>query len=1240
VLATVSNGALSGGGTTATATATLAAGAYVIYAILTPLPADAGCRPSAFASDTVFTPTAAIAVVETSGVANNDGILCAGASATLTASGGFGYVWNTGATTASISVTTAGTYTVVVTSDGGCTATATRTITVNPLPTPAIGVVETSGVTPNDGVLCQGASATLTASGGTSYAWSTNATTASISVTTSGTYTVVATNANGCSASTSVVITVNPLPTPAIAIAETSGTASNDGTICTGSSATLTASGGTSYAWSTNATTASISVTTAGTYTVVVTNANGCSSTTSVVITVNPLPIPAIATAETSGIANNDGVICAGASATLTASGGTSYSWSTSATTAAITVNPGTTTTFTVTVTNANGCSATATRTITVNPLPASFTVTGGGARCTTDSGAPVGLSGSESGASYQLQLNGSNVGAPVAGTGAAISFPLQGATGVYTVVATIASTGCSTAMAGSVTITTITCAPSISDPCVCLNNATTLTNGQFGEVITVNAPAGQTWVVSAVTGLFSNLSPAPPSAPTLITVGTVLVASGTTYTLNGRHIDELGYSVSVTNNRGTTFTIGNSCQYPNASITTDLSVPFCLFSDPVTLVGNPGDANIVSQGFTVNGVTATQFNPGAGLGTYVIVYTVNGGTPKASGANDPGCIQTVSRIVQVVPTSANISCNNLVQVSLDEDCSVEVTPDMVLEGNVACFDDYEVKITGQTGVPNFGNTLTGANIGQTLKVTVKHLISGNSCWGNIRAEDKLAPTIVCTNFNISCAETNVSPAYLSGTLGIAAANPTATDNCSSVTRTFTDVWTDLDCPASPTAGNVTGRIVRTWVVTDASGNSTTCTQTISVIGARIFDVNFPADATLNCSANVNTTPAATGTPFITFNYPSGPRNYSIWPASNYCELQTTFVDQEIPVCDGTYKILRTWTAYDWCTPTSPFPPTTNPVYFVQLVKVADEAGPVFACPDALTVSTNTNNCCSVVDLPNVVITDNCSRINNITAQITGIDPFNGSVIGIFEVGGVLQNFPGNNLWTSDTLGNWGFTPCLPIGTHIVRYTAEDDCGNESSCTFNLTVADQNPPTVVSEEFTQVSLGIDGFVFVNATSFDNGSFDNCGPVYFKARRMNANPIQTNTLFHDQVKFGCSDIGDTIMVVFRVYDVDPGAGSKELDFLEGSYSDVMVQVFVEDKIKPTCAAPANVTVSCEAFDPSLWAYGQPQALDNCSNPTVTGTLVLTQFDSLCNKGTITRRWTVVDAAGLRCVHNVS
>ena len=90
----------------------------------------------------------------------------------------------------------------------------------------------------------------------------------------------------------------------------------------------------------------------------------------------------------------------------------------------------------------------------TVYFLPALFNVTGGGSYCTGGSGVNLGLSGSESGINYQLQIGGTTIGSAVAGTGGALSFGLQTAAGIYTVIATNATTGCQLQMTGSQTIT------------------------------------------------------------------------------------------------------------------------------------------------------------------------------------------------------------------------------------------------------------------------------------------------------------------------------------------------------------------------------------------------------------------------------------------------------------------------------------------------------------------------------------------------------------------------------------------------------------------------------------------------------------------------------------------------------------------------------------------------------------------------------------------------------------------
>ena len=159
--------------------------------------------------------------------------ICAGQSTTFTASGGASYRWNTGATTAPITVTPAAntTYTVTVTNAAGCTATASRTVTVNPLPTASI-----SGTT----TVCATSSTALTASGGSSYSWSTGAGTTAINVSPAAntTYTVTVSSAAGCTATANATVTVNqPSTSPSLNAA---------GTICPNTTVLMTASGGTS----------------------------------------------------------------------------------------------------------------------------------------------------------------------------------------------------------------------------------------------------------------------------------------------------------------------------------------------------------------------------------------------------------------------------------------------------------------------------------------------------------------------------------------------------------------------------------------------------------------------------------------------------------------------------------------------------------------------------------------------------------------------------------------------------------------------------------------------------------------------------------------------------------------------------------------------------------------------------------------------------------------------------------
>ena len=292
--------------------------------------------------------TTVFADPDTSVVVSGSLDFCSYEDVTLTAAPGQSYLWSNGATTQSITVTQAGSYSAVVTTSNGCSDT-TATYTTTVFADPDINI-SASGLLD----FCSYEDVTLTAAAGQSYAWSTGETTQSITTGLAGSYHAIITTSDGC------VDTTANFTTTVFADADISVTTSGGLDFCSYEDVTITAVAGQSYLWNTGDTSQSITTNQAGSYSFTATTTDGCIDTSATYAT------SIFADPDTSVVVTQT-LFCASDSAVLIAAPGQSYLWSNGDSTQATIVN--TTGSYYVTATTIDGCSGNSdTTSITVVP--------------------------------------------------------------------------------------------------------------------------------------------------------------------------------------------------------------------------------------------------------------------------------------------------------------------------------------------------------------------------------------------------------------------------------------------------------------------------------------------------------------------------------------------------------------------------------------------------------------------------------------------------------------------------------------------------------------------------------------------------------------------------------------------------------------------------------------------------------------------------------------------------------
>jgi hypothetical protein len=586
--------------------------------------------------------------------------------------------------------------------NGTCTETtsATATITVNPIPTATIAA---SGPT----TFCDGGSVDLGATTGTSWVWSTGATTQTITVTTGGSYTVTVT-ALGCSAtSTPTTVTVNPNPAAAL---------TTNAPLCEGATLTLTAypqEANMRYNWAgppayldqkdypivTSQLTAVSSVN-AGTWTLVVTNqSTGCTALTTTTVVISTPSVGGTITPATTGVCNPDG------STLLTLSGhtgsvvkwqyttdGTSWSDIANSTTTYTVTGITTSTSYRAVVQN-GVCTAanSSTATFTVTALPTASISYTGTPYCSNAGVATVTLTGTNlyTGGTYSSPtLTGSDLD-PVTGTVTLTT----GIAGTHTVTYTLAAAGgCATVTASTqITVTELPTAtisysgspfcPSSLTASVTLNGTGAYTGGTYSGTpgLVVNSSTG---LVDLVTSTAGNH-----------TITYTIAAAAGCATVTAQTAIEIKAN-------------------PSPVLTTNS--PVCLGST-LTLTGN-SPITIIHYLFEGPGFTSSST---VNYATLNPVTFLNQGTYTLTVTAANGCIASTSTNVVVSPTTVG----GTLTATTTSLCTGVGTSVLTLSGETGAILEWQSSLDGSswgTYTTTVTNSITVGPLTQTTHYRVK----------------------------------------------------------------------------------------------------------------------------------------------------------------------------------------------------------------------------------------------------------------------------------------------------------------------------------------------------------------------------------------------------------------------------------------------------------------------------------------------------------------------------------------
>ena len=432
----------------------------------------------------------------------------------------------------------------------------------------------------------------------------------------------------------------------------------------------------------------------------------------------------------------------------------------------------------------------------------------------------------------------------------------------------------------------------------------------------------------------------------------------------------------------------------------------------------------------------------------------------------------------------------------------------------------------------------------------------------------------------------------------------TATDNCSEVGVQYAETRTDGNCPSNYT-------LARTWTATDACGNMTMYTQTITVRDTTIpvFTGDLPQNMTVECDAV--------------------PMPATVTAIDNCSEPTILFFETRVDGgCPNQYTLVRLWKANDGC---------GNFAFHKQTIEVQDTTAPTFVeeLPMDVTVE-----CDAVPMAMTLTATDNCSEVGVEYAETRtdGNCESNYVLIRIWTATDACGNVTSHKqtINVQDTIAP-AFVEALPMNTTVecdavpmamtltatdncsevgVQYaetrtngncpsnytlartwTAADACGNMTMHTQTISVRDTTKPVFTGNLPQNMTVECNAVPMPATVT----AIDNCSEP-------------TILFFETRVNGGCPNQ----YTLVRLWKANDGCGN---------FAFHKQTIEVQDTTAPTFVGnlPADVAVSCNAI-PSIPTI---TAVDNC------GTANVTYKEVASGEGCsyeIYRIWTTEDACG--------